>query len=285
MKFFAPCLSALFLFCTFASGQDFISDTAAVRLSYSNTPDRKIEGTTTEVGLSQWALMSPIFFHKAESWAFGAGFRYESTNLDFSDASVFDEDNLHSIDLPLFFSKTQSDTLDWMLLFNPTIAGDFEHVTGDSFNYLTLAGARWKRSETFEWFFGAVYTTGFDDDLFLPAIGFKWTPSDRSDLFFAGPYIRYRYSLSDSFDLILGGQMSGDRWNTEASYGERDLRLRSYRLSLTGQWNIAEKHAVFASVGAELGREAEIKNAQGTTLLEKDLDEAPNFEIGYRFRF
>ena len=285
MKFFAPCLSALFLFCAFASGQDFISDTAAVRFSYSNTPDRKIEGTTTEVGLSQWALMSPIFFHKAESWAFGAGFRYESTNLDFSDAAVFDEDNLHSIDLPLFFSKTQSDTLDWMLLFNPTIAGDFEHVTGDSFNYLALAGARWKRSETFEWFFGAVYTTGFDDDLFLPAIGFKWTPSDRSDLFFAGPYIRYRYSLSDSFDLILGGQMSGDRWNTEASYGERDLRLRSYRLSLTGQWNIAEKHAVFASVGAELGREVEIKNAQGTTLLERDLDEAPNFEIGYRFRF
>ena len=285
MKFFAPCLSALFLSCTFASGQDFISDTAAVRLSYSNTPDRKIEGTSTEVGLSQWALMSPIFFHKAESWAFGAGFRYESTNLDFSDASVFDEDNLHSIDLPLFFSKTQSDTLDWMLLFNPTVAGDFEHVSGDSFNFLALGGARWKRSETFEWFFGAVYTTGFDDDLFLPAIGFKWTPSDRSDLFFAGPFIRYRYSLNDSFDVILGGQMSGVRWNTEASYGERDLRLRSYRLSLTGQWNIAEKHAVFASVGAELGREAEIKNAQGTTLLEKDLDEAPNFEIGYRFRF
>ena len=285
MKFLAPCLAALFLSCAFATGQDFISDTAAVRFSYSNTPDRKIEGTTTEVGLSQWALMSPIFYHKAESWAFGAGFRYESANLDFSDAAVFDEDNLHSIDLPLFFSKTQSDTLDWILLFNPTVAGDFEHVTGDSFNYLALAGARWKRSETFEWFFGAVYTTGFDDDLFLPAIGFKWNPSDRSDLFFAGPYVRYRYSLSDSFDLILGGQMSGDRWNTEASYGERDLRLRSYRISLTGQWNIAEKHAVFASVGAELGREAEIKNAQGTTLLDKDLDEAPNFEIGYRFRF
>ena len=129
------------------------------------------------------------------------------------------------------------------------------------------------------------HTTGFDDDLFLPAIGFKWNPSDRSDLFFAGPYVRYRYSLSDSFDLILGGQISGNRWNTEAGYGERDLRLRSYRLSLTGQWNLAEKHPLFASVGAELGREVEIKNASGSTLLERDLDEAPTFEIGYRFRF
>jgi hypothetical protein len=79
--------------------------------------------------------------------------------------------------------------------------------------------------------------------------------------------------------------MSGNRWNTEASYGERDLRLRSYRLSLTGQWNLAEKHAISASVGAELGREAEIKNASGSTLLERDVDEAPTFEVGYRFRF
>ena len=269
---------------SFASGQDFISDTAAVRLSYSNIPDRKIEGTTTEVGLSEWAVMSPIFYHKAESWSFGAGFRYESTNLDFSDASFLTKTKLHSIDLPLFFSKTQSEKLDWMILFNPSLAGDYEQVDDDSFNYLALAGARWKRSETFEWFFGAVYTTGFDDDLFLPAIGFKWEPSDQSDLFFAGPYVRYRYSLNDSFDLILAGQISGNRWNTEAGYGERDLRLRSYRISLTGQWNSRKTRRV-CICRSRIGQEAEIKNASGTTLLERDVDQAPNFEIGYRFRF
>ena len=285
MKFVAISLCSVFLTFSFASGQDFISDAAAIRFSYSNTPDREIEGTNTEVGLSQWAAMSPIFFHKGESWSFGAGFRYESTNLDFSDTSAFDENHLHSIDLPLFFSKTQSDTLDWMFLFNPTLAGDYEQVDGDSLNYLAIGGARWKRSETFEWFFGAVYTTGFDDDLFLPAIGFHWKPSEKSDFFFAGPIVRYRYSLSDSFDLILGGNLTGNRWNTEAGYGERDFRLRSYRLSLALQWNLAEKHAVFAGIGTEFAREVEIKNANGTTLLERDLDAAPNFEIGYRFRF
>ena len=85
--------------------------------------------------------------------------------------------------------------------------------------------------------------------------------------------------------MILGGNLSGNRWNTEASYGERDLRLRSYRLSLTAQWNLAEKQAIFASIGTEIARKAEIKNASGSTLLEKDVDAAPNFEIGYRFRF
>lgn len=285
MKFIATCLSFLFLTFSFAFGQDFISDTAAIRLSYSNTPERKLEGTTTEVGTSQWALMSPIFFHKGEGWSFGAGFRYESTNLDFSDILTLEEDHLHSIDLPLFLSKEQSERIEWMLLFNPTLAGDYEQVDGDAFNYLTLGGARYKKSPTFEWFFGAVYTTGFEDDLFLPAIGFHWKPSEKSDFFFAGPIIRYRHSFNDSIDLILGGNLTGNRWNTEAGYGVRNFRLRSYQLSLTMQWNLTEKQALFASMGAEFARKVEIKNTNGTVLLDKDLRNAPNFEIGYRFRF
>lgn len=285
MKLYTIPLAFLSLFPSLSNGQDFMSDAAAVRASYSYTPDEKLDGLATEVGISQWSIMTPIFYKKGENWSFGAGFRYELSDLEFTDATMIDEDRLHSIDLPLFLSKSQSETLDWMLLFNTTLAGDFEQVDSDALNYFSLAGARWKRSETFEWFFGAVYTTGFDDDLFLPAIGFKWEPDESSDLFFAGPFIRYRYSLNDTFDLILGGNLSGNRWNTEASYGERDLRLRSYRLSLTAQWNLAEKQAIFASIGTEIARKAEIKNASGSTLLEKDVDAAPNFEIGYRFRF
>ena len=121
MKTFAAYFFSLFLATTFSLGQDFISDTAAVRLSYSTTPDRKIDGLTTEVGLDQWAVMSPIFYHKGEGWSFGTGFRYESTKLTFSDVTMLDEDTLHSIDLPLFLSKEQSERLQWMIMFNPTI--------------------------------------------------------------------------------------------------------------------------------------------------------------------
>jgi len=284
MKVLAFSLSTLFLTSSFALGQDFISDIASVRFSYSNTPDRNIEGLSTKVGISQWAIMSPIFYHKEEALSLGIGLRYESTNLDFSDALTLDESNLHSIDLPFFISKKHSDKLDWMVLFNPTLAGDYEQVDGDSFNYLTLVGARYKKSETFEWFFGALYTTGFNDDLFFPVIGFHWKPSEQSDFFFAGPILRYRYSFTDSLDVILGGNLSGNRWKTEAGYGERDFRLRSYRLSLALQWNLDEKHALFASMGTEFGREVEIKDEDGTVLLDKDLGSAPHFEVGYLFR-
>ena len=285
MKLTASVLLLTSLFPPLLLGQDFVSDAAAIRLSHSWVPDRKIEGLSAEVGLSEWSVMSPIFYHKGESWSFGAGLRYESTGLEFSDSATLDEDRLQSIDIPLFISIEQSEKINWIAMLNPSLSGDFEQVDGDTLNYLLLGGARYKKSETFEWFFGAVYSTGFDDNLFLPAIGFKWEPSEKSDLFFAGPILRYRYSFTDSLDLVLAGNLSGNRWNTEASYGERDFRLRAYRFSLGLQWNLFEKHGVFAAVGTELARKVEIKNSAGTTLMDRDLETAPSFELGYRFRF
>ena len=221
MKFTASVLFLASLFPALLSGQDFVSGVAAIRISHSWVPDRKIEGLSTEVGLSEWSVMSPIFYHKSETWSFGAGLRYESTSLDFSDSATLDEDRLQSIDLPLFLGMEQSEKIQWILMLNPSLSGDFEQVDGDTLNYLLLGGARYRKSETLEWFFGAVYSTGFDDDLFLPAIGFKWEPSEKSDLFFAGPILRYRYSFTDSLDLVLAGNLSGNRWNTEAGYGAR----------------------------------------------------------------
>lgn len=265
--------------------QGFMSDAAAVRLSFSGSPKTPLKGTSTELGFSQWTLITPLFYKKGDAWFFAAGLRYEATDVNFSDPSLLNENWLQSIDFPFLLMKEQSEKLNWMLLFNPTIAGDYESIDADTFNYLTILGARYRTSETFQWFFGAVHTTGYDDNLFLPAIGFYWAPSERYDLLFAGPYLRYKYSITDSLDFILGGRFSGSKWNTRADYGERDFRLKAYRTSATFQWDIHEKHALLASFGLEFAREVEIKASDGVLMLEKDLENAPYFELGYRFRF
>ena len=265
--------------------QDFMSDAAAVRFSFSGSPKKTIKGTSTEIGLRQWTLITPLYYNKGEAWSFAAGLRYEGTEMEFSDASLLDESWLQSIDFPLVLMKEQSEKLNLMFLFNPTMAGDYDSIDGDSFNYLTILGARYRTSDTFQWFFGAVHTTGYDDNLILPAIGFHWEVSENSDLLFAGPYLRYKYSITDSLDLILGGRFSGSKWNTRAGYGERDFRLKAYRTSTTLQWNFHEKHAVLVSFGWELAREVEIKASDGALMLEQDLENAPYFELGYRFRF
>ena len=97
----------------------------------------------------------------------------------------------------------------------------------------------------------AVYTTGIGDDLFVPAVGLI-EPSDRSNVVFAGPIIRYNYEISD-FRAQPGGQFVGNRWNTEAIYGgnleERNFRYRSYRINANIQWNFDENHSVFVGGG------------------------------------
>ena len=287
-----PTLIALCLIPTFfLQAQDFMSDSAAIKVSYGYSPDRKVDGTNVEIGGSQWELMTPLYYHDGGDWSLGAGLRYQSTDIDISDVTFLKEDHLQSLEIALFLSKDYSDSLKGIALFVPGMSGDFETTGGDAMNYMAMAGVRWKKSETFQWIFGAFYSTGFDDDMFLPAVGFMWEPSDKADLVFAGPIIRYRYSLSESFDWIAGGQFSGNRWLTEADYNdgagvvEKEFSMQAYRLYTTIQWNPTEKHGVFATLGAELGREVELKNAAGTTLAERDLKSAPSFEVGYRFRF
>ncbi len=281
-------LSFLLFSCPFfGHSQDFISDSAAIKISYGTSPDRKVEGTNVEIGGSQWELMTPLYYHDGGDWSFGAGLRYQNTDIDISDASFLNEERLQSLELALFLSKNYSDTLTGIALFVPGMAGDFDASASDSMNYMAMAGVKWKQSETFQWIFGAFYSTGFDDDMFLPAIGFMWEPSERADLVFAGPILRYRYSLTDSIDWIAGSQFSGNRWKTESQYAagkDPEFAMTAFRLYSTLQWNPSEKHGVFASVGAELGREVALKYTNGLEV-DRDLKSAPSFEVGYRFRF
>ena len=172
-----------------------------------------MEGTAVEIGGSQWELMSPLYvLSRRGGLVFRVrDLRYQSTDIDISDVTFLKEDHLQSLEIALFLSKDYSDSLKGIALFVPGMSGDFETIGGDAMNYMAMAGVRWKKSETFQWIFGAFYSTGFDDDMFLPAVGFMWEPSDKADLVFAGPIIRYRYSLSESFDWIAGGQFSGNQ--------------------------------------------------------------------------
>lgn len=264
-----------------------MSDSASIKVSYGTSPDRKVEGSNIEIGGDQFELMTPLYYYQGGDWSFGLGLRYQSTHLDVSDPTFLNEDHLQSLEFALFLSKDYSETLQSIALFVPGMSGDFDATGSDAMNYMAMAGVRWEQSDTFQWIFGAFYSTGFDDDMFLPAIGFIWEPSDRTDLIFAGPIIRYRYSLTDTIDWIAGGQFSGNRWLTEANYGteviEKEFSISAYRLYTTLQWNPSQKHGIFVSVGAELGREVALQ--YNGLEVDRDLKSAPSFEVGYRYRF
>ena len=129
-------------------------------------------------------------------------------------------------------------------------------------NYMTILGAKWKASETFEWIFGAVYTTGLGDDLFVPAVGFSWEPQKNQNCYSPGQSSDINTKISEPLSFILAGQFTGNRWNTQStsytgSKQERNFRLRSYRISAGIQWNLTENHGVFLNGGIDLARKVE----------------------------
>ena len=59
-------------------------------------------GNEYEIGANQWELMTPLYYHGGEDWSFGAGLRYQSTDVEVSDSTFLNEDRLHSLELALF---------------------------------------------------------------------------------------------------------------------------------------------------------------------------------------
>ena len=284
-----PLLFSLYCLSQLSFAQQEMSEWAGIRLSYEQTADRNIKGLNSDIGYDQWEFRAPFFYTKKQDWTFAAGLRYQSTDLDISNQAAYplDESQLHSIDLAFFASKKYSENLDWIFLFNPNLAGDYEDVNSDALNYLTIAGVKWEQQESLQWIFGAVYTTGIGDDLFVPAIGFIWKPSSDSSLIFAGPILRYNLKLSDKWNLNLGGQFTGNRWHTKSNYGgsieKRDFRFRSYRLFGNLEYNINERHSVYAGGGIDFGGEVELETP--TTRDERDVENGGLMEIGYQFKF
>ena len=110
-------------------GQEGMSELAGIRFAYENSSEREIKGINADIAYDQWEIRAPFFYSQKDDWTIAAGIRYQSTKLDISNpiAYPFLEDQLHSLDLALFLSRKYSENIDWLLLFNPNLAGDFEN--------------------------------------------------------------------------------------------------------------------------------------------------------------
>lgn len=281
------------LFCTLAlaanvKAQDFFPSAKAIGLSFTHIPDERLKNANADLQLDQWAVSAPAFYLPSDNWALGGGLSYEYSLLEYTNSSVINERELHSLSVPIVVTLDSTENLKWIGMINPNISGDFETIDSDSVYLSSLVGANYIRNENWKWLFGVFYSNGLDDDFVVPAVGFQWKISEDSDLFFGGPIIRYNRNLSPRAKLTLGSGFASNRWNTQASYAgadaQRDIRLRAYRLSAAVEWSFSDKHSITISSGMDFARELEITDRNSSTLLEGDLDSTPVFKVGYNFK-
>ena len=123
---------------------------------YSHT-DERLKNANADLQLDQWVVSAPAFYLPSDNWALGGGLSYEYSLLDYTDSSVINERELHSLSVPIVVTLDSTENLKWIGMINPNISGDFEKIDSDSVYISSLVGANYTRSENWKWLFGVFY--------------------------------------------------------------------------------------------------------------------------------
>ena len=118
------------LFCILAlaanlKAQDFFPSAKAVGLSFTHIPDEGLKNVNADLQLDQWAVSAPAFYLPSDNWALGGGLSYEYSLLDYTNSSVINERELHSLSVPIVVTLDSTENLKWIGMINPNISGKY----------------------------------------------------------------------------------------------------------------------------------------------------------------
>lgn len=248
-------------------------------MSFDNS-NAEIEHSAFETGL---VLSRP--FEWLGGYSMLPFLRYEATFLRPEGVPagipLADED-LHEIDLSLFLFKKEAGSR-WLsgAWINPSLASDFQSLSGDDF-FLDLAGgAGYRFSDQLVVGAGVAALNLTGDTAVFPGIGFFWTP--REDLFVAlyGPKFRAGWELTDAWRLGFEVRPNGGIWNIDSAAGSRNIDFRSFRLGLGSSHRIHEKIWLTYGGGITAGNALNITNNDGSRLYSNTLDDLDSGFYGF----
>jgi hypothetical protein len=252
---------------------------ASSGMSFDNSP-AEIENFTFEVGA---ILSRPVECFAGYSML--PFFRYEANFLrpDGVPAGIpLGDEDLHEIDFSLFLYKMEAGSR-WLsgAWINPSLATDFESLSGDDF-FLDLAGgAGYRVSDQLivGAGIGALNLTG--DTAVYPGIGFLWSP--REDLFvaFYGPNFRAGWEATDAWRLGFEVRPNGGIWNIDSAGGSRNIDFSSFRVGLGSSHRLTEKMWLTYGGGVTVGNALNITSTDGSDLYKNRLDDLDTGFYGF----
>ncbi|WP_193211021.1 DUF6268 family outer membrane beta-barrel protein [Luteolibacter marinus] len=270
-----------------SEGLDFMSalNAAQVRAigSFGMDFDNSVGGiddTTFEAGSF---LSKPIDLFAG--YDFLAYFNYEAHFLR-PDGTLpgipLQDEDLHEIDLSMFIYKMTQDS-PWITgaWINPSLATDFDSVSGDDF-FLDVAGfAGYRFSETFLFGagVGALNVTG--DTAVYPGFGFVWNPCDEILAVLYGANFRVGWEPVSSWRLGFEVRPNGGIWNIDTAAGSRNIDFTSFRVGLTSSHRLTDRLWFSYGGGVTTGNTLNITNTRGSNLYQNQLDDLDSGYYGF----
>ena len=199
-------------------------------------------------------------------------------------------DEAYSVAVPVSVIRRMSNGNTLTLGAAPALAADCGAVE-HGLDCLMYGMYTIKHSATFSYTVGVAASPRFAENVLVPIFGFEWQASDEWLIRMKRYRAEALYKVNDRFSVgpFIAGE--GGTWSVETEAGDRQFRVRSMVLGITGEYNFAEpgqtKRIITFSVGSTVATSAEFtersvgKNAYETHHYE------PGFFIsaGVDFRF
>lgn len=268
-------------------GSDFVSRLNLARIEVISSGGMDFENSSAQI--DDLTLEFGTFLAKPIELFDGVSMlpylRYESHWLqpDAVPAGIpLEDEHLQQIDLPLFFYSMQPGSR-WIrgAWIAPSIASDFESVSGDDFFLNAAAGAGYRFSDRLfvAAAVGALNLTG--DSAIFPGIGFFWSPADDCFLALFGPNFRAAWEPTDSWRLAFEMRPNGGIWNIDNAAGSQNIDFRSFRIGLASSHRLSTHLWLTYGGGITAGNRLEITNTDGSELHPNALGELDQGFYGF----
>lgn len=199
---------------------------------------------------------------------------FEYTQIS-TDALFDTPEGLYRLGFNFMWLQTLNERWSLSLALNPSLNAD-SHSFGDSVQLFGMAALKWdQKPDRLSWTFGAVHT-GRSDIPVLPALGFRWTPSERWDVNIMMPRPKVSYRLTTDGEssswMYWAGALGGGTWDVLRADGStQEFSLREFVTVAGYEYRFTKYKKLFAEIGGAFGRrleyeESEIEQSMGESL-------------------
>lgn len=216
------------------------------------------------LGWQQYGLCVPLADPRRSGGAgimFNASLNADVTFMDADGALHLDKNELYHISLPCaaILPRQNGDTV--MFAVSPTLASDFVR-NAHCFHVNLLFNYTVKHSETFSYSLGLGYSPEAMVYGIMPFFSFDWQISEDWALSMSAARVSLMRAMNERWEVGVFADVMGGSWAVETDYGTRMLRVRSFVMGATVEYDFSApgqtKRIVTFSLGGTLATAADI---------------------------
>ncbi|MDD2237670.1 MAG: DUF6268 family outer membrane beta-barrel protein [Kiritimatiellae bacterium] len=243
---------------------------------------KKASASATEASV---AIPFPVY--STEDWNFFAGPQVDWYRYEFDQVQGLDDVDVYDVVAQLAATYDGIEDWEFVLSLAPGFYTDFRKIGSEDFKTFANGVAYWRLNETVQLVGGVAYDTAFGGDDLFPVGGVRWDPSPTLSfqLIFPEPVILW--APKKGLMLFVNTLPAGGKWNTYDETPDNNrysFETQGWRSGCGLEVQLTDSIWFHIAGGMEYGRNYEIVNEDGDSMLNSDVEDTWYSRVGIVIR-